>query len=406
MTTNTERLERRKKRMAESPPILRGGFRIFFLASALWAILALAGWLTFLFTSVFAGLVVDPLAWHRHEMLFGFVGAAIAGFSLTAVPNWTGRLPIAGGPLAGLFFLWLAGRITPLVCSDLGMWTAIIDGGFYLVLAAFLGREILQSKNRNLPIVAIISLFGLAALFDRLEISGHIEWQGLAWRCGFALVILLITIVGGRIIPSFTRNWLVGQGVKHSLPTQPGRFDKATVLLGLLALGTWIAVPDTTVTSILLLIAGFGHLVRLARWRGWRCGRDVLVLILHIGYAWVGAGLVLLGLSQSGAIPQTTGVHALSAGAMATMILAVMARASLGHTARVLTAGRVLTASFFLITLAAIVRVMASLNVGDQQSSIMLAGMGWFGAFSLFLVKFVPILCSPRADELPRARRS
>lgn len=404
MPTNTERLELRRKRMAESPPILRGGFRPFFLGAAVWAMLALAGWLTFLFAPVFSDLVPNPLAWHRHEMVFGFAGAAIAGFALTAVPNWTGRLPIAGAPLAALFAAWLAGRLLPVILPDRGVVLAIVDGGFYLALAGLLGREVVLSKNRNLPVIAIIASFGLADMLDRLEMSGLVEIRESGWRGGFALVVLLITVVGGRIIPSFTRNWLAAAGAKQPLPTQADNFDKAMLALGLMALVTWLAAPMTTVASLFLLLAGFGHMARLARWQGWRCARDSLVLILHVGYAWVAIGFVLLGLAQSGIIPQSAGVHALSIGAMATMVLAVMSRASLGHTGRALVAGHALRVAYLLITLAATVRVLAALGVGKDQMMLLIAGLAWFGAYGLFLVQYAPILGSPRVDGLHGGR--
>lgn len=366
--------------------------------------LALAGWLTFLFAPVFSDLVPNPLAWHRHEMVFGFAGAAIAGFALTAVPNWTGRLPIAGAPLAALFAAWLAGRLLPVILPDRGVVLAIVDGGFYLALAGLLGREVVLSKNRNLPVIAIIASFGLADMLDRLEMSGLVEIRESGWRGGFALVVLLITVVGGRIIPSFTRNWLAAAGAKQPLPTQADNFDKAMLALGLMALVTWLAAPMTTVASLFLLLAGFGHMARLARWQGWRCARDSLVLILHVGYAWVAIGLVLLGLAQSGIIPQSAGVHALSIGAMATMVLAVMSRASLGHTGRALVAGHALRAAYLLITLAATVRVLAALGVGKDQMMLLIAGLAWFGAYGLFLVQYAPILGSPRVDGLHGGR--
>lgn len=401
MLSNIERLELRRKRMEESPAILRGGFRPFFLGAASSAFAGLAVWLAFLFALVPADFVADPLAWHRHEMLFGFVGAAIAGFALTAVPNWTGRLPIAGKPLAALFGLWLSGRLLPLYLSAVSVLPAILDGGFYILLAAVLGREILQSRNRNLPIVIVIAIFGIAAFTDRLIIAEIVRASTIGWQGGLALATALIALIGGRIVPSFTRNWLAGLGMRESLPIQPNRFDHSVVVLTVVGLIAWIGLPNSAVTGVLLLGAGIANLVRLVRWRGWRCVSTPLLLVLHLGYLWLAIGVMMLGLSQWAIIPQQAAVHALSVGAMATMILAVMSRASLGHTGRPLVANRSITIAFVSITIAAAARVMASLAVGDPQIMLALAGLGWLGAFALFLVVFAPILCSPRADASP-----
>ncbi len=399
MPTNTERLELRRKRMADSPAVLRGGFRPFFLGASLWAIFALAAWLAFLFGLAPHTLIDDPLAWHRHEMLFGFVGAAIAGFALTAVPNWTGRLPIAGGPLAALFGIWAAGRILPFVLADENVFLIALDGGFYLLLAGLLGREIIKSHNRNLPIVAVISLFGVAALLDRAAMAGNTEIGSLGRQCGLALVIFLISVVAGRIVPSFTRNWLAAQSAQGPLPTQPGLFDKLVLILTLVALLLWLFAPSSLLAGAALSIAAIGQFVRLLRWQGWRCYSNGLVAVLHVGYSWLPIGLFLLGLSQLALIPESSAIHALSAGAMATMILAVMSRASLGHTGRPLVASRITLTFYLLVTLAAIIRVAAGLGIAQQQMMLAIAGAAWFGAFGLFLLEYGPMLCSARRDD-------
>lgn len=172
-TRGEQMLALRRARMAAAPPILRGGFRPFFLGGALWAVGALSLWLTTLGGAVAIPSAFDALAWHRHEMLFGFVGAVIAGFLLTAIPNWTGRLPIAGGPLASLFILWLAGRLAMLLSASLGpAIAAIIDVGFYLTLAVVAAREVIAANNRNVPIVGLVLLFGIANGLDHLAAAG------------------------------------------------------------------------------------------------------------------------------------------------------------------------------------------------------------------------------------------
>jgi uncharacterized protein involved in response to NO len=399
-TRGEQMLALRHARMAGAPPFLRGGFRPFFLGGPIWAILALTLWLLALAGAVQLPTAFDALAWHRHEMLFGFVGAVIGGFLLTAVPNWTGRLPIAGPPLAALFGLWLAGRLALLFSALVGTFAAaVLDVGFFVVLAGVAAREVLDSKNRNLPIVGLIFLFGLVDALDYFAAAGLFADPDLAWKCAVALVIILISLIGGRIIPSFTRNWLAKQGVREGLPTQPGRFDIAVIGLTALAFLAWISAPQGWLTAGLFTVAASAQLVRLARWKGWKTAADPLVLILHVGYAWVPIGLALLAAVDFGtAFPRSAAVHALTAGAMATMILAVMSRATLGHTGRELRASPITQAAYVLVSAGAFLRVTASLGLLDYQMGMDVAGSAWMGAFLLFLVAYGPILMTPRID--------
>ena len=385
------------------PPLLRAGFRPFFLGGALWALIVVALWVCALSGQLTLPTAFEPLAWHRHEMLFGYLGAVIAGFLMTAIPNWTGRLPIAGAPLAALSGLWLAARLALLFSATFGgLVAAVLDVGFLLVLAAVCAREVLAAKNRNLPIVAIVFLFALANGLDHAEAAGLAVREGLGWRAGFALVLLLISLVGGRIIPSFTRNWLAKQGLKHGLPQQPGNFDKAAIAVTALALLGWTVVPDSSWTAALLLIAAASQAGRLARWSGLRAIRDPLVFILHLGFAWLAIGLALLGASAFYAgLPQTAGIHALAAGSMATMTLAVMTRATLGHTGRELRADGWTIAIYALVTAGAALRVAAPLLPLDYMRMIEIAGTLWGGAFLLFVLFYGPKLFGGRPDGRP-----
>src|SRR5512139_1255935 len=229
-TRGEQMLALRRARMAASPPILRGGFRPFFLGGAIWAVIALAIWLAALAWQFTLPSAFDALAWHRHEMLFGFVGAVVAGFLLTAIPNWTGRLPIAGGPLAALWGLWFAGRLAMLFSAVVGpLLTAIVDVSFFLVLGALCAREVLAAKNRNVPAVGILLLLGVADAIDHAAMNGLIPDAMAGVRAAIGLVMIMISLIGGRIIPSFTRNWMMKQGIKQGLPGQPTRFDLATI---------------------------------------------------------------------------------------------------------------------------------------------------------------------------------
>jgi uncharacterized protein involved in response to NO len=390
MTITAEERARRLR----MPAVLSYAFRPMFLAAGSWAILSLVLWL-----AVFLGYIqlptrFDPLAWHIHEMLFGFVMAAVAGFLLTAIPNWTNRLPVRGYPLALLTGLWLLGRIACLISIDLPAWMAVVaDLSFPVVLLAVAAREIIAGRNwRNLPMTAPIAVFIIADLLMHLESLGFPVPSGLGWRLGLSAPILLISVVGGRIIPSFTRNWL---SKRHSarLPTAHSTVDSAAV--GLLCLGfiVWAAFPDLRFAGVLLVIAAALNAWRLARWAGGATWAEPLLFILHVGYAWVIIGAALLGLSILGAgVPVASAIHALTAGAIATMILAVMPRVTLGHTGRDLTANRATVAMFALINAAAITRVCASWHTDDMMILLALSAACWIAAFCLFEIVYGPML--------------
>jgi len=386
--------------MAAAHPFFRGGFRPFFFGGAAWALIALTLWICSLTGDISLPTAFDALAWHRHEMLFGFVGAVIGGFLLTAVPNWTGRLPIAGWPLGGLFALWVAARLALLFSSVTGLWPPfILDVGFFFVLGLLAAREVLEANNRNVPVVGMILLYGLADAIDYLATSGVIPLPDLGWQLAISLVVVLISLIGGRIIPSFTRNWMAKQGMKTGLPTQPGKFDLFVIGATAVALLAWLSGPAEAPIGIVLITAAVLQAARWARWSGYRTLADPLVLVLHVGYFWVPTGLGLLGFSLMGLVPRSAAIHALTAGAMATMILAVMTRASLGHTARELKANAATVVAYLLVTAGALLRVTASLGLIDFNGGIEIAGLAWGAAFLLFLIAYAPVLWRPRLGE-------
>jgi uncharacterized protein involved in response to NO len=400
MTRGEQMLALRRRRMAESYPFFRGGFRPFFFGGTTWAVIAIILWICSLTGVTVLPTAIEPLAWHRHEMLFGFVGAIVSGFLLTAVPNWTGRLPIAGWPLAGLFGLWAAGRLATLFSAVTTVpVAAILDVGFFVVLALLAAREVLEANNRNVPIVGMILLFGLADAVDYLSITGVIPIPDLGWQIGLSIVLLLISLIGGRIIPSFTRNWLAKRGVREGLPTQAGKFDLFVIGATAFALLAWVTGPATVPIGLFLITTAALQLVRWARWRGYRTLADPLVLILHVGYLWLPVGLALLGCSLIDWVPRSAAIHALTAGAMTTMILAVMTRASLGHTARELKANAATVILYVLVTAGALLRVAASLGLIDYNVGIEVAGLVWGGALLLFLIAYAPVLWRPRVGE-------
>lgn len=386
--------------MAASHPFLRGGFRPFFFGAASWAVIAIALWLCVLALGIHLPSRFEGVAWHRHEMLFGFVGAAVSGFLLTAVPNWTGRLPIAGKPLLSLFGMWAAARLAVLFSSRIGFWpTAILDVGLFVSLAMLAAREVVASNRRNVPIVGLVFAFGLADAADYAGSAGLIP-RDLGWRGAIALVTIMISVIGGRIIPSFTRNWMVKRGGSGRLPTQPQALDLLVIVATGISLLFWLIFSENRLTGFMLMLAAAAQALRLSRWGGHRTGSDPLVLVLHLGYIWVPIGLLLLGLSIAGLdIPQSAGVHALTAGAMTTMILAVMTRASLGHTGRELKASSMTVAAYACVTIGALLRVFASFGVGPYLLMLELAGLFWGAGPLLFVIVYRPILWGPRIGE-------
>ena len=398
ITRGEQMLALRRARLAASPAFLRGGFRPFFVLGASWAVVALGLWMLAYSGSLLLPSTLEPLLWHRHEMLFGFVGAIVAGFLLTAIPNWTGRLPIAGWPLAGLVGLWAAGRLSVLFSAWTGILpAAIVDVGFYFVLAALTLREVMATKNRNLPPVILVFLMGVANAADHASVGIPFYDADVGIRAAISVVVILISLIGGRIIPSFTRNWMTKQGITRRLPAQPTRFDMAVILTTAIGLLAWIVAPESSTAGGLLMAAGCAQALRLSRWGGLKTMRDPLVFILHIGYLWVPIGLLLLGASMLGtSVPRSAAVHALTAGAMATMILAVMTRVTLGHTGRKLIANASTVSIYVLVTLGAVLRVAAALGVLDYTIGMAVASCAWAGAFLLFLIVYGPILLRPR----------
>src|SRR5487761_1252868 len=316
------------RRGSAVPALLSRGFRPFFLAAGLWALVALALWIAMLTGGRALPSRFDPLSWHIHEMLFGFIAAAVAGFLLTAIPNWTGRRPVGGGPLAVLVGLWLLGRVACLISALMPAWLAIAaDLSFLVVLAGVAPREVVAARHwGSLPMVAPLVVLAIANLLMHLESVGMAVPAGLGWRLGLAAVLVLLSVIAGRIVPSFTHNWLTKRGAP-ARPTGRGLVDRAA--LGVLHLGLfgWVFFPAAPAIGAILLLGAALNAWRLLRWRGAATVAEPLLLILHVGYGWLVLGIGLLGLAVVGAaMPVAAAIHALTAGAIGTMILAVMTR--------------------------------------------------------------------------------
>lgn len=365
-------------------PIVAGvfsaAFRPFFLLASAWAAIAVPVWLAAYVHGYVLRGTLPAMFWHAHEMVFGFGMAAVAGFLLTAIPNWTGRLPVRGMSLALLAALWLAGRIAMLVPG-----AELLDLAFPAALIVVVARELVAGRNwRNLPMLAALALLFAGNLLFHLGLQAGL-------RLGIATLCMLIALVGGRIVPSFTRNWLAKQEPRTRLPAPESGYDRGALLLTLAALATWVIAPEES--SWLLIAAGAALAVRLARWRGHATLREPLLFILHLGYAWLALGLVLLGLEMRSAL------HALTVGAIGTMTLAVMTRASLGHTGRALTADAATCAIYALVTAAAVLRV-ASPFFGVQLPQVTsLAGLAWSAAFATFALHYGRFLIGARPSH-------
>ena len=379
--------------VGESPLWLRGGYRLLFACGALWAALVVVLWVGAFADRWTMPTAMAPLAWHQHEMLFGYLGAIIGGFVSAAMPNWTGRPTVTGWRVAAVVGLWLAARLAILFSATVPpLLGAALDSLYLLILLAYAAREIFASGNHNKPILLILFLFAAASAVDHAAMMGALADPMLGMRLGFALILLLIALIGGRITPAFTRKWLVRQGAAEGLPTMPNHFDMVVIGSTALALAAWVVGPESPIAAGLLIAAGALQVVRLARWAGLKALGDPIVFVLHLSSAWLPVGLILLGGAMlSPFLPVSSAVHALGAGAMGAMTLAVMTRATRGHTGRPLKADRATIFIYILAHSGALLRVIAPLLPFDYLAVIALAGALWAAAFLLFLIAYVPM---------------
>ncbi|WP_439632027.1 NnrS family protein [Shinella sp.] len=382
------------------PVLFSYGFRPFFLGGALWAIAAMSLWIAAISGHIALAEAYGAPNWHAHEMLFGFASAVLAGFLLTAVPNWTGRLPVSGWPLGALFALWCAGRIALLTTDIIGVIpAAVIDGLFLPALLAICTREVVAGRKwKDLKVLGgLLALSFANGIFHVVAIDGGHDH--LAIRLAVAAYVALVMIVGGRIVPSFTRNWLNKVG-RTDFPVPHNRFDTVAILTGVGALAAWTALPQHPATAGLGLAAAALHCIRLHRWRGWTTMPEKLLVILHVAYAFVPLGLLAMGLSALGHLEERSVLHLLSVGAIASMMLAVMTRASLGHTGRPLKASRLTVAAYAALILCALLRPLGEVlpDLGPQIYAA--SGLLWIAAFGLFCLEYAPILARKRRAPL------
>jgi len=385
-----------RRRNYAGPALFSYGFRPFFLGGAAWAALGILLWLPQYHGELQLPTALAPLDWHIHEMLYGYLAAVIAGFLLTAIPNWTGRLPINGAGLAALASLWVAGRVAILFSAKIGATAAaLVDVGFLVIFAAVALREIIAGRNwRNLRVLVVLAILivGNAVFHAEAIVHGAADY---GVRIGIGAAIVLIMLVGGRIVPSFTHNW-IARANPGRLPRPFSRFDAASLAVAAFALSVWVVAPRHVLAGVFLLAAGLMHVVRLARWAGDRTVADPLVLVLHVGYSFVPAGFLLVGAAilWPAIVPPSAGIHAWTAGAVGIMTLAVMTRASLGHTGQALQAGPATQAIYLCVVVAVLARIAAAFV--PHIALLHIAALAWVAAFLGFVLVYGPPLTRVR----------
>jgi uncharacterized protein involved in response to NO len=388
----------------QGPTILSYGFRPFFLGAGIFAIISMVLWICALIEGwPLGGDSYGALYWHAHELLFGYGGAALAGFMLTAIPNWTGRLPVSGLPLLGLLLLWLAGRIVMLSPDYFGVYpAAAVEAAFFPTLAILAAIEIIAGHNwKNLKIVlALIFLSTVNLAFHALVVTGS-DPQAIL-RAGISGFVMLVAIVGGRMVPSFTRNWLAKAG-PAALPSPFDRIDRVSLVSLAAALGAWTIVPEHIATVFLCGGAAILHGYRWSRWLGWRTWREPLLLQLHLAYGFLPIGLALMALAAWGTVSPFSALHVLTVGVIGNMTLAVMTRATLGHTGRSLVASRRTTTAYAALVLATLLRPLAELVPEHYQHILAVSGACWIAAFTLFVFEYGPFLLAPRLTPTGRS---
>jgi uncharacterized protein involved in response to NO len=374
------------------------GFRPFFFATGGYALLSLIAWL-WIYTTGVQPLPNQPAQlWHGHEMLYGFVGAAIAGFLLTAVPSWTG---FAGAPLILLAALWLIGRLAFAAAAVLPLsLVAVCELAFIPALGGLLARPLLRVRNRNSPMLLVLAGIWLTdVVFLYALMRDDVPLARTTLLVAIDIVLLLVTVIGGRIVPAFTASALRARG--RASDVRSSRWTDGIVMGAMIAVVfVDIIAPWHWVAGGIAAVAAIAHVWRLIGWRSWRTLDEPLVWSLHLAYAWLPVGLAMKALYLAGNVEWAAHwLHALTIGVAAAMILAVMTRASLGHTGRPLLASRLIGSAYTLLSLAAVMRVFAPpLAPGVYRWSVMVAGTLWICAFGIFIVVYTPILLRPRID--------
>ena len=377
------------------------GFRPFFLVAGIFAALIVPVWLFSLFGVVRVDAFLDPIGWHAHEMVFGFTVAVVAGFLLTAVGNWTGRETAVGGHLGFLVALWVLGRVVLVSASVLPKpLVAVVELSFLPALGLTLAVPLVRVGNaRNYVMLVVLAALFLLDVATCLDAVGLVA--GLRRRAGLAAVdlsTLLIAIVATRVFPMFTRNATGVSSIRNN-----SKLDVlAIVAVALVALTDVFAPDHPRLVGALALAAAALAFLRSLTWGARHSVGHSLLVILHVGHAFIVAGLALRGLAAFfPSVPAASGLHALTAGAIGCTTLGMMARVSLGHTGRALAPSRATVASFWAVVLSALVRVVGPFTPAHYRGALVVAGALWTLAFVLFTFAHARILIEPRVDGKP-----
>jgi uncharacterized protein involved in response to NO len=380
-------------------------FRPLFFLAIIYGIVSVGWWgLAWSGHLPMPGAGGNPIFLHAHEMIFGFAGAAIAGFALTAVANWTRRPPVSGLPLIALCSCWLSARVLALSGTPTLIPTATADLAFDLLLCALMAREVIAGNSRrNYKLLALLALLTAANSAFYVGQWLQADWVRNALWAGMWVVVLVVNLIGGRVIPAFTGNWLtlqarMKQQAEPSRPPAFGRLDQIASLGTLAFALLFLWDNSNTLTALVGFIAASCQLLRWSRWQFYRTLHDPIVWVLHVGFLWIPIGMALLSCSAMQWLPVSSGMHALMSGGATTMILAVASRAALGHSNRPLANNPLVTASYVGITVTTGLRIIASIS--DNTSLWMpLATLGWVVSLGLFAWRYTPILLGPPAKQ-------
>ena len=376
---------------------LSHGFRPFFLLGAMWAALAMVLWITMVSGFLTLPISMDSVSWHAHEFLFGYLGAILAGFLLTAVASWTNRPPVAGFRLATLVTIWLTARIAFAFSQHLTSLTvAIIDLSFPIFLAFIITAEIVAARNwRNLIVIFALVAFVIAnGLFHLEAARGDYAAQGYGLRFGLAAILMQISIIGGRVVPAFTRNWMMSRGMTN-LPSAPMLlFDVITLLVTLICLLTWVVWPEQRLTGFALIVTAAFQTARLLRWSGLSTLNNPLLFVLHAGYAFIPIGAFFVGLSivLPGFISPPAAQHIWMSGAIGLMTLALMTRATLGHSGQELRSDAATNLIYLAIIAATLTRFLADITPLDTMMMYSISAVFWLSAFLGFSLRYFAAL--------------
>lgn len=391
-------------RISSRNALLAHPFRPFFLLVGIYGALIVLAWMGFLFGGLPLPLGWSPLHWHSHEMIYGLVPAAIAGFLLTAMTNWTGAPPLNHKGLLALVLLWVAGRLVFWFAGWLpALAVSVVDLAFLPVLALYAGTILVRYKNRrNLVLIAVLTALAIGNLLMHLGFGlGKTHLLRLGQYLGMNVIVLIMVVIAGRITPLFTANWLRIHGGNPE-------WVKRTAWVNYLALGSvaLLTILDLWAPAQLIgavaLVAGLSNGLRLFLWSGWRAAREPLLWILHLGYLWIVIGLLLHSAAAFNlGLVDTLWQHALGVGAMGTLILGVMTRVAMGHTGRPLKLRPFAIVIYLAITAATVLRLLAAAQMIPYSIGINLSALSWILAFTLFVVLYWPILSAPRADGRP-----